>query len=77
MVFSTNTALAIYGSAKLILERIEDVKFPVSVFEISIQKVEDVLFPGSTVVGTIPFMHTGNLQRAGELDELVLSALRG
>jgi hypothetical protein len=39
--------------------------------------VEDVLFPGGTVVGTIPFMHTGDLQKAGELDELVLSALRG
>jgi flavin reductase (DIM6/NTAB) family NADH-FMN oxidoreductase RutF len=77
MVFSANTALALYGNAKLVLERIEEVKFPVSVFEVSIQRVEDVLFPGGTVVGTIPFMHTGDLQMAGELDELVLSALRG
>jgi len=77
MVFSANTALALYGNAKLLLERIEEVKFPVSVFEVSIQRVEDVLFPGGTVVGTIPFMHTGDLQMAGELDELVLSALRG
>jgi hypothetical protein len=77
MVFSANTALALYGNAKLLLERIEEVKFPVSVFEVSIQRVEDVLFPGGTVVGTIPFMHTGDLQKAGELDELILSALRG
>ena len=77
MVFSANTALALYGNAKLVLERIEEVKFPVSVFEVSIQRVEDVLFPGGTVVGTIPFMHTGDLQKAAELDELVLSILRG
>jgi len=77
MVFSANTALALYGNAKLVLERIEEVKFPVSVFEVSIQRMEDVLLPGGTVVGTIPFMHTGDLQMAGELDELVLSALRG
>ncbi|MCI4458989.1 MAG: pyridoxamine 5'-phosphate oxidase, partial [Thermocrinis sp.] len=76
MIFSANTALALYGNAKLILEKIEGVKFPISVFEVSIQKVEDALFPGGTVVGTIPFMHTGDLQKSGELDELVLSALR-
>jgi len=77
MVFSANTALALYGNAKLVLDRIEEANFPVSVFEVSIQRVEDALFPGGTVVGTIPFMHTGDLQKAGELDELVLSALRG
>jgi hypothetical protein len=77
MIFSTNTALALYGSAKLILERIEGVKFPVSVFEVAIPKAEDALFPGGTVVGTTPFMHTGNMQKAEKLDELILSALRG
>lgn len=76
MVFNTNTALALYGRAKMVLERIEEVKFPVSVFELSLEKVENTLFPGGTVLGPIPFAHTGNLVEASELDDLVLSALR-
>ncbi|WP_333784103.1 pyridoxamine 5'-phosphate oxidase family protein [Thermocrinis sp.] len=76
MVFNTNMALALYGRAKIVLERIEEVKFPVSVFELSLERVEDTLFPGGTVTGPIPFAHTGDLVKASELDELVLSALR-
>ncbi len=69
-------ALACYGDAQLVLERIEEVKFPVSVFEIKLNRVENNLFPGGTITGTIPFMHTGDLQKAGELDQLVLDALK-
>jgi len=76
MIFGANIALAIYGKAKLILDSIEEVKFPVSVFEASVERVENVLFPGGTVTGPIPFAHTGDLLKASELDELVLSALR-
>ncbi|WP_448587597.1 pyridoxamine 5'-phosphate oxidase family protein [Thermocrinis sp.] len=76
MVFYADTAVALYGKAKMALDRIEDVKFPVSVFEMSVEKVEDVLFPGGTVTGPIPFAHTGDLLKAAELDEMVLSSLR-
>jgi hypothetical protein len=50
MIFSANTALALYGNVKLILEGIEKVKSPVCAFEVSIQKVEGALFPSNTVV---------------------------
>ncbi len=76
MLIAQDKALACYGTASLIQDRIEEVKFPVSVFEIRINSVENNLFPGGTITGTIPFMHTGDLQKAGELDQLVLDALR-
>lgn len=76
MLIAQGTALACYGTASLLHERIEEVKFPLSVFEIRINSVENNLFPGGTITGTIPFMHTGDLQRAGELDQMVLDALK-
>ncbi|MEJ7554364.1 MAG: pyridoxamine 5'-phosphate oxidase family protein [Aquificaceae bacterium] len=76
MLIAQDKALACYGNASLLIDRIEEVKFPVSVFEVKIQSVENNLFPGGTITGTIPFMHTGDLQKAGELDQLVLDALR-
>ncbi|MEJ5339514.1 MAG: pyridoxamine 5'-phosphate oxidase family protein [Aquificaceae bacterium] len=76
MLIAQDKALACYGTASLLHERIEEVKFPVSVFEVKINSVENNLFPGGTITGTIPFMHTGDLQRAGELDQLVLDALK-
>lgn len=75
ILFSLDTAISIYGSVKLVLERIEELKFPVSVFELSIERVEDNLFPGGTVLGPIPFAHTGNLQKASELDQIVIKAM--
>ncbi|MCS7170895.1 MAG: pyridoxamine 5'-phosphate oxidase family protein [Aquificaceae bacterium] len=76
MLMAQNTSLACCGKAALFQDRIEEVKFPVSVFEIRLESVEDALFPGGTITGTIPFMHTGDLQKAGELDQMVLEALR-
>ncbi|MFN3265195.1 MAG: pyridoxamine 5'-phosphate oxidase family protein, partial [Aquificaceae bacterium] len=76
MLIAPGKALSCYGRARIIKERIEEVKFPVSVFEIEIYNVENSLFPGGTITGTIPFMHTGDLQDAGELDQKVLDALR-
>ncbi|MCS7084261.1 MAG: pyridoxamine 5'-phosphate oxidase family protein, partial [Aquificaceae bacterium] len=75
ILFSLDTAISVYGSVKLVIERIEEVKFPVSVFELSIERSEDNLFPGGTVLGPIPFAHTGNLQKASELDQIVIKAL--
>ncbi|MEN3033658.1 MAG: pyridoxamine 5'-phosphate oxidase family protein [Aquificaceae bacterium] len=75
ILFSLDTAISIYGSVKLVLERIEELKFPVSVFELSIERIEDNLFPGGTVLGPIPFAHTGNLQKASELDQIVIKAM--
>ena len=77
MIFAPDKALSCYGSAKLVKERIEAVKFPVSVFEMSIERVENNLFPGATITGPIPFVHTGDLKKAVELDLAVLEALKG
>jgi len=76
MIIAQDKALACYGKASMIKDRIDEVKFPVSVFEVEIYNIENNLFPGGTITGTIPFMHTGDLQKAGELDQLVLDALR-
>ncbi len=76
MLFAPDKALSCYGSAELLIERIESVKFPVSVFEIGIDRVENNLFPGATIVGTIPFVHTGDLKKAVDLDLAVLEALK-
>ncbi len=76
MLFAPDKAISCYGSARLVLERIEEVKFPVSVFEIAIERVENNLFPGATITGVIPFAHTGDLAKAVELDLAVLNALK-
>ncbi len=76
MFFSPGRALTCYGDAQMIIERIEEVKFPVSVFEMHIDKVEDNLFPGATITGIIPFAHTGDLEKMAELDSIVLKVMR-
>ncbi len=76
MLFAPDKALSCYGSAKMVLEKIDSVKFPVSVFEISVDRVENNLFPGATITGIIPFVHTGDLKKAVELDLAVLEALK-
>lgn len=75
-VFGEGIASSIIGEAKIIKEEIENIPFPVAVIEISVKEVKNNLFPGATVKGTIPFEHTGNIQKAEELDNLVLKALR-
>lgn len=76
MLFAQDTALACYGEATLLKENIEELKFPVSVFQINLSGVENNLFPGGTVTGAIPFMHTGDWEKAGELNMIVLDALK-
>jgi len=76
ILFAPGKALSCYGSAKVVLDRIEEVKFPVSVFEMEIERVEDNLFPGATITGIIPFAHTGNLEKVSELDMLVIEAMK-
>lgn len=76
MLIAPGKALSCYGRARMLKERIEEVKFPLSVFEIEIYHIENNLFPGGTTTGTIPFMHTGDLEGAGELDQRVLDALK-
>lgn len=75
-VFGPEIAATIYGKAEVIKDTIEDIPFGVSVLEVKVENVIDNLFPGATVKGTIPFEHTGNVQKALELDEKVLKALR-
>ena len=75
-VFGPDIAASIQGSAQIIKENIEDISFPVSVVEVKVENVINNLFPGATVVGEIPFKHTGNIQKALELDNTVLKALR-
>ena len=75
-IFAPDKALSVYGNAKEIKERIEDVSFPVSVFEVDIDTVDNALFPGATITGIIPFAHTGNVLKMTELDSKVLKALK-
>ncbi len=75
-VFGPSIAKTIYGTGKIVKDSIEDIAFPVSVIEINVENVVDNLFPGGNVKGTIPFEHTGNVQKALELDEKVLKALK-
>ena len=75
-VFDKDTALSIQGKAKVIKDEIEDIPFPVSVVEVNVENVTDNLFPGGTVEGQIPFKHTGDIQKAEELDQKVLEELK-
>ncbi len=75
-IFAPDKSLTCYGIAREIIERIEDIPFDVSVFEVSVDVVDNSLFPGSTITGIIPFAHTGNIGKMVELDEKVLKALK-
>lgn len=75
-VFGPEVASTVYGTARIVKDRIEDIPFGVSVVEVKVENVVDNLFPGATVKGVIPFEHTGNVQKALELDEKVLKALK-
>ncbi len=75
-VFDKDTAVSISGVANIIQDEIPTLPFPVSVIEIKVENVYDNLFPGATITGKIPFTHTGNIEKAEELDNLVLEALK-
>ncbi len=75
-LFDKDLAVSISGQAKIITEQIEGIPFPVAVIEIKITEIVDNLFPGATITGKIPFTHTGNVEKAEELDKKVLEALR-
>lgn len=75
-VFGPEVASTVYGTARIVKDRIEEIPFGVSVVEVKVENVVDNLFPGATVKGVIPFEHTGNVQKALELDEKVLKALK-
>ena len=74
-VFGNGIACSISGSAKVIKDEIETISFPVSVIEVNVENVVDNLFPGGTVTGEIPFKHTGDIEKAEDLDKKVLEAL--
>ncbi|WP_457625951.1 pyridoxamine 5'-phosphate oxidase family protein [Persephonella sp.] len=74
-VFGEGFALSISGSVKLIVDEIENLPFPVSVFEMEVEKVVDNLFPGASITGKIPFEHTGDTVQAKEFDRIVLEEL--
>jgi hypothetical protein len=75
-LFAPDKSLTCYGSAKEIIEQIEGIPFPVSVFEMCIERVENTLFPGSTITGIVPFAHTGNVHKMVELDMKVIGAMK-
>ncbi|WP_457635579.1 pyridoxamine 5'-phosphate oxidase family protein [Persephonella sp.] len=75
-VFGEGFALSISGKTELIVDEIQQLPFPVSVFEMEVEKVVDNLFPGARVTGKIPFEHTGDTVQASEFDKIVMEELK-
>ncbi len=75
-IFGEGIAMSISGTVKVVKEEIDELSFPVSVFEMKVENVSDNLFPGANITGTIPFEHSGDVKKAEELDEIVLKYLR-
>jgi hypothetical protein len=75
-VFDKDVAMSITGTANIIQDEIPTIPFPVSVIEIKVNGVRNNLFPGGTITGKIPFVHTGDIEKAEELDNMVLEALK-
>ncbi len=75
-IFAPYRSLTCYGTGRETVDKIENIPFEVSVFEVSVERVENSLFPGSTITGIIPFAHTGRVKELVELDTAVMSALR-
>ncbi|NPA16982.1 pyridoxamine 5'-phosphate oxidase family protein [Persephonella sp.] len=70
-VIGEGFAVSISGPVKEVVQKIEELDFGVSVFELSVENVVDNLFPGGSVKGKIPFEHTGDVEKARELDSIV------
>lgn len=75
-IFAQDTALTLHGSATLKTETIKDIPFGVSAFSIDIESAENNLFPGATVLSPIVFAHTGNIEKALNLDKIVIEHLK-
>ncbi len=75
-IFAPYKSLTCYGTAREIVNRIENLPFDVSIFELTIDRVENSLFPGSTITGIIPFAHIGDVKKMTEFDDTVVSAMR-
>ena len=75
-LFGEGFAISVFGKTKLIVDEIEELPFPVSVFEMEVEKVVDNLFPGATITGRIPFEHTGDPVQASEFDRIVMEELK-
>jgi hypothetical protein len=60
----------------MMLERIEEIKFPVFVFEVRIDRVKNNLFSDATITGIVSSAHTGDLEKMVELNNAVIEARR-
>ena len=58
------------------LERIEEIKSPVFVFEMRIDRVKNNLFSGATITGIVSFAHTGDPEKMVELNDAAIEARR-
>ncbi len=74
-IFAQDIAIVAHGKGYL-KNKIEEVPFDVSAFSIEIESVENNLFPGATVLGPIAFAHTGNIEKAVNLDKIVIEYLK-
>jgi hypothetical protein len=60
----------------MMLERIEEIKFPVFVFEMRIDRLKNNLFLDATITGIVYFAHTGDLEKMVELNNAGIEARR-
>lgn len=75
-LFAQDIALVLHGKATLITQTIENIPFGVSAFSIEIESSENNLFPGATILSPITFAHTGNIEKAINLDKIVIEHLK-
>ncbi len=75
-IFAQDVALILHGTATLRTETIENIPFGVSAFSIDVESVENNLFSGATILSPITFAHTGNIEKAINLDKIVIEHLK-
>ncbi|MFQ6014706.1 MAG: pyridoxamine 5'-phosphate oxidase family protein [Anaerolineae bacterium] len=76
-LLGTNLAYEVRGTAKLVKEQCESVKFPETMFDLNVEQVEENMFPATHLTGAIPYARDeGTEELHRELDAAIAEEMR-
>lgn len=74
--FAGNQFLAVYGTARVVTEKMEDVPFKLACIEVDVREVRDAMFYGARISALPEYEKTYDQRAADKLDGQVFEALK-
>ncbi|AMM44813.1 FMN-binding protein [Bacillus phage SP-15] len=74
-IMANETVYAIYGHAKILVDKMDGVSVPMTLIEIDIESIYKTMFWGAKVTAYPEYVKTYNVDKAEKLDEEVYSVL--